>query len=134
MTRNFKSKCTLFFSNFRIQYVESLINFKTGPLSVRAFYTSERILAGSEIFWDYYYHKVVKAENGTKKCSCGKGADCNILNRKDGYDYPLEHVIKHIGKNSSGNRRYFVKWLGFDGVNNSWADETELNGNAKLNC
>jgi hypothetical protein len=106
---------------------EHLVNFKsasevTCQKLVRAFYSSVKIAAGAQLFWDYVYHKRVGG-----KCTCGKMADeCEVLNRKDNYDHSLEKVLNHIEPDRHGNRRYYVKWLGYDSVNNSWADENEL--------
>ena len=110
---------------------EQLVNFGEETLSVRPFYTIETVSAGSEFLWDYCYHRKRKNEdkNEMKYCSCGKNKnECKVLNRSRKYDPQLENVIKHIGINSSGNRRYFVKWEGYDMVNNTWNDETEFFG------
>ena len=108
---------------------EHLVNFKSAvgvpsPKLIRAFYSSVKIAAGAQLFWDYIYHKRVGS-----KCTCGKMADeCEVLNRKDNYDHSLEKVLNHIEPDRHGNRRYYVKWAGYDAVNNSWADENELAG------
>jgi len=109
---------------------ECLVKFEDGEKKVRAFYSTEAIEKGAELLWDYIYHKKKSTKLQTSNnCSCGiPEQDCRVLNLKKGHDYNLEKIYKHIGKNSEGNRRYFVKWKDYDIVNNSWVEETELAG------
>ena len=105
-----------------VELRESLpVQFPDGIKAARGFYTTELVESGTELLFDYKYHRRTKLH-----CSCGTVADeCPELNRKDSDDFIVEKVIKHYFQPNKENR-YFVKWKNFDHVNNTWQEECEL--------
>jgi len=112
--------------------VDSATPAKTAR-NLRPFYTTEDVQAGQELYFDYRYHKPKDL-----KCSCGLPADsCDIFGRRQRRkddslvdDCLVEAIVKDFYQRNSPNpeneRRYFVKWEGYDIVNNSWCGESEL--------
>ena len=116
----------------RIYLAEGSVHAKTAK-NLRPFYTTDDVKAGEELYFDYRYHKPKD-----QKCSCGLPAEsCEMFRRtqrrkEDSLvdDCLVESIVKDFYQKNSPNpdnqRRYFVKWEGYDAVNNSWCGESEL--------